>query len=221
MSLAYGCQRLFLRVDVVARRARLRDQQRALAVAREPDAVALVGPRLPSSRFVQQTQHLAGGIAGEHALQQECRRASRAAAGSPRARRAGLPAEKCSGVTAGAQQIAVAPEEIAVLLRARVSRRCRSKRSARRCAARAARRLLACASAPARAFDADQDEARDHAVAQLVDEDLLRGRGRARQESREIGGELGAGDDDRAREHEQQPRAGEPSARERVTARPR
>src|SRR5882672_3472708 len=45
------------------------------------------------------------------------------------------------------------------------------------------------------ALDRDQNEPGYDAVAQLIDQDLLRGRWRARQESREIGADLRAADD--------------------------
>ena len=61
------------------------------------------------------------------------------------------------------------------------------------------------------ALDSDQDEARHHAIAQLLDEYLLRGRGRARQEGGDIGREGCAGDDCNARCDENQPGTHRPS----------
>src|SRR5204863_155086 len=60
------------------------------------------------------------------------------------------------------------------------------------------------------ALEADQDEPRDHAVAQLIDEDLLLGRGDARQESRDVGADFGTGDEDCAYGHAGEPYAGGP-----------
>ena len=55
------------------------------------------------------------------------------------------------------------------------------------------------------AFDADQDQPRSQAVPQLVHEQLLLGRGCARQECRQVGGEVGAAYDEGASQQEGQP----------------
>ena len=55
-------QRLFLRIDVEAGRARLRNQQRAGTVGGKPDAVALVRSAL-ALQSVDQLQHLPGRVA--------------------------------------------------------------------------------------------------------------------------------------------------------------
>src|SRR5512139_1140594 len=55
------------------------------------------------------------------------------------------------------------------------------------------------------AFYADQDQARGQAVAELVHEQLLLGRGRARQKCRQVGGEVGAADDADAGQQTNQP----------------
>jgi hypothetical protein len=66
-------QRLFLCIDVEARGARLRDQQCAITVAREPDLVALLRPAL-LTQPVEQVQELAGRVTCKHASHQHARR---------------------------------------------------------------------------------------------------------------------------------------------------
>ena len=58
-----------------------------------------------------------------------------------------------------------------------------------------------------RAFDADQYEPGDDPIAQLVDEDLLLGCGRPRQESGHVGRDVGARDHHGAERDAGEPRA--------------
>src|SRR5574340_704772 len=55
------------------------------------------------------------------------------------------------------------------------------------------------------AFSANQNQARGQAVAELIHEQLLLGRGCARQECRQVGGEVGAADDADTGEQKNQP----------------
>ena len=61
------------------------------------------------------------------------------------------------------------------------------------------------------AFDADEYEPGHHAIAQLLYQDLLCGRGRPRQEGGQIRAELRPADDEGAGEYESQPGAERPA----------
>ena len=187
----------FLRVDVGTGTFGLHQQHGALAVAREPHIVLHRGMRLPFQLF-QQMDQLAAGIVGQHALRHA--------------------AQRC------AQQIEIAGQAVVQTLRGKTLR-VSPRRSAGSGYAttdrnpsrspvrsplltdtssasprkRAASCLLICASADAGApSTADQDQARHHPVAQLLDHDLLRRGRRARQESRHIRIEGGTADDEHA-----------------------
>ena len=89
------------------------------------------------------------------------------------------------------QQIAIARERCLVAIAHDAECRVRSQPAGHRLAERRQR-------VGRRALDRQQDQARDNALVQLIDQDLLRRRRRARQEGRHVGTELGPRDDDAA-----------------------
>ena len=196
---------LFLRIDVEAGRARLRDQQCATAVRGKPHALAFVRPSLPL-QSVDHLQHLAGGVARQEITDQH-------------AGRRGQQVELLLQATANAvrgkplrvnrrtEQIAIAQQEFAIgaqtVLRAighidepLVLFQPRRQRLAE------CRELALFA-----AFDSDQDQARHHALPQFIDQEALRRRRRTRQERSQVRAVLRTRHDDRAGNDKSQPDA--------------
>ncbi len=214
-------QHAFLGVDVVSRGAGLRYEQRPAAVAGKPYAIPGYGPRLPFQPLHQldQLDQLAGRIVGQRTSQQHAGGRGQQLQVLLQARAQPL-RRKAPGRNGRAQQIAIAPQEFpvfgepgvlavadggqAVLL---AQRRSQPLADPRQCFGR-------------RTLDSDQDETRHHAVAQLLDQQLLRGRRRARQEGGNVGCEGCAGDDCDARRDEDEPGSHRPFRRAAHSASP-
>ncbi len=190
--LVHLCQRLLLGIDIEAFGTGLHHQKSAAFVAREPDAVPRIGPRR-SREPVDESEDLAGGIGRQAALHQD---------GEVRAEELQIARQRlvqprdgeAFGTHAGAEQIAVPPHPVALgggrdLLA--VVDRDKVGPAAQALGKRPAQRRQVVRR---RAFDADKNEPRDNAVAHLIDQRLLPGRGRAREKRRHVGAQLGAGD---------------------------
>ena len=186
-------KRPFLRIDVEAGRAGLRNQQCARAIGGEPDAVALVRPAL-TLQPVDQLQHLAGRIARQQFANQHAgRRIQQIELSIEPAPDAGR--RKALGRDRRAEQIAVAQQELAIGQQALV------------CAVGYVNELFVFFQArrqrPAQrgelglflSFDTNQHQARHHAVTQFVDEEALGRRRRTGQKGGKIGAVLRSRDD--------------------------
>ena len=166
--------RVRLTIDVGAARARLRNEQRAVAIGGKPHAV--LRRRSPlRGELLDQPQELPARIGRECAADEHPGRRGEQLQVLLQA------LTQCRGGKAlrldcGTQEVAVLPEEIAVpRMRERLAVIHRDERgigAQRRGQALAVRRELdgRCA------LDTDEDEAGDHAIAQLLDQELLLGR---------------------------------------------
>jgi hypothetical protein len=209
VSAADRRHRPLLRVDIEPRRAGLRDEQRPGAVAREPYAVARFRTHLPFE-LLDDLQQLAGGIGGQGAPHQHPggrieQREVLLEAGPQSLRR------KMPGHHRRTQQVAVAPEIVAVALGARllaVGHRDEALVPAQRLCELAARLRQRAGGA---ALDSNQNQPRYDAVAQLIHQHLLPGRRRARQESRDVCRDRSARNDRDAGGEKDQPRGQSPA----------
>ncbi len=173
-----------------------------MLVFREPDAVPGMRPARPGE-LVDESEDLAGRIVRQAAFDER----RQVGAEQPQVvlqRRAQPRRGEALGHHAGTEEIAVAPEHVALGSERRLLAvvdggefRLRAQALGHRLAHRRQRLRR-------RALDAEQDQARDDAVADLIDQHLLRRRRRARQERRHVRADAAARDQpdrDRHRDH--------------------
>ncbi len=196
-------QPLLLGVDVEAGGAGLDQQQRATLVLGEPDAVPGVGPR-GAGELLDQGQDLAGGIVGQAALHQRGKIGAEemqvVLEGGAQPRRG-----EALGLHARAQQIAVAPEHVALRREGGVLAVVDGGKLGLRPQAPGHRLAERGEGLRRRTLDPQQDQARDHAVADLVHQHLLRGGRRARQERAHVRADAAARDEANRDRHRDQP----------------
>ncbi|MDR8822842.1 hypothetical protein FEQ05_06588 [Burkholderia pseudomultivorans] len=200
---AHRVDRACLRIGVGAGGGRLHDEHRARAVARCPDAVA--DRRLRAAvELVDERADFAGRVARQQVLRDEA---------GGRAQQVEAVAERLVQAGGGealrrdrrAQQVAMLEDELPV---ARVVHRFavvdrRELRIGAQRGGHAPRQRRT--RGRVAAVDRDQDQPRHDAVAQLIDQHLLAGARRARQERGQVGREARAADRDPARDEREQP----------------
>ncbi|MCY1298638.1 hypothetical protein D9M70_481320 [compost metagenome] len=194
---------LRLRVRIRTRGRALRQQHRALAVARGPGAGMQRGA-LAGVELRQHCRDLAGGVAWQQCLGEEAGRRGQQLERIVHGVRQAVLAETLRrdrraeqvAVSVDVLAVGVLVQRLAVLDRgeARIAPQLRRHRARDRGAA-----------IGVAAFDADQDQPRHQPVAQLADQQLLLGARQPRQEGGQVGGEAGAADHRRARQQRDQP----------------
>ncbi len=185
-------QGLFLRIDIKPSCDRLDHQQRPVLVRRDPHPVVHRRMRL-RTECADQPQHLAGRVGPMLRLANMPMSdpSNWTSASSAACRRCGCEMRGRNGVT---EQITVAPQQVAVTRERR--RIAVADHTERRIGAQVVGHGLAqrgqCVGR--RTFDCQQDQMRDDPFAELVNQDLLGGPRRARQEGRHVGTERSSHD---------------------------